>query len=113
MNKKFNNLAERLKALSETNRLRIIEMLALEDMCVCEIIEKLELSQPAVSHHLKVLKQAKLIVDRKDGKWISYSLDKTELENVLHELRDLCSCQAPVKEKHKPDISCDFQCPKV
>ena len=51
-------------------------------MCVCEIMEFLSVSQPAVSHHLRILRQAGLINDRRQGKWIFYSLDPEALESA-------------------------------
>ena len=56
-------------------RLAILTMLQDGEMCVCEIMEALPVSQPAVSHHLRILRQAGLIADRRQGKWIFYSLD--------------------------------------
>ncbi len=74
-----------LKALGEEVRLRIIKMLLEREMCVCEIMDGLKLSQPAVSHHMKILKQAGLVRDRRQGKWVYYSLDK-EIFSSLEEL---------------------------
>ncbi|WP_242975817.1 metalloregulator ArsR/SmtB family transcription factor [Desulfosporosinus sp. FKB] len=68
-------IAEFYKALGDEIRLRIIDMLSEQEMCVCEIIERLGLSQPAVSHHLKILKHAGILRDTKEGKWIYYSLN--------------------------------------
>lgn len=68
-------IAEFYKALGDEIRLKILHMLTEQEMCVCEIIDRLEMSQPAVSHHLKVLRQAGLVKDSRDGKWIYYSLD--------------------------------------
>ena len=76
------------KALGEEMRLKIVGMLLPGELCVCEIMEELGLSQPAVSHHMKVLKQAGLVRDRRDGKWIHYSLDQDTfdyLENLLQD----------------------------
>jgi DNA-binding transcriptional ArsR family regulator len=63
---KSNALLPYLKALCEDMRLKVIHMLLKREMCVCEIMEELKLSQPAVSHHMKILKQAGLISDRKE-----------------------------------------------
>jgi DNA-binding transcriptional ArsR family regulator len=74
-------------------------MLLKREMCVCEIMEELTLSQPAVSHHMKILKQAGLISDRREGKWIFYSLrkerfsllDKLLRENLFEPVKQSCS----------------------
>lgn len=67
-------IAEYFKALSDETRLRILRLLAREEKCVCELMDELKMSQSAVSHHLKILKQAGLVKDSRDGKWIFYSL---------------------------------------
>ncbi|MFZ3172206.1 MAG: metalloregulator ArsR/SmtB family transcription factor [Carboxydocellales bacterium] len=86
-------LAEFFKALGDENRLKIIRMLSEKELCVCEIIDRLELSQPAISHHLKILRQAGLVKDTKEGKWVYYALNKTafinngdKLKRILAEL---------------------------
>jgi ArsR family transcriptional regulator len=63
-----------VKALGDKSRLRIINMLGEKPMCVCEITEVLNLSQSTVSGHLRVLKEAKLVEDEKDGLWVEYHL---------------------------------------
>lgn len=68
-------LAELLKALADETRLKILFLLSRQEMAVCEFINALKLSQPAVSHHLKILKQAGLIKDNREGKWIFYSIN--------------------------------------
>jgi ArsR family transcriptional regulator len=64
------------KALADGTRLKILNLLSSQEMAVCELINALELSQPAVSHHLKLLKQADLITDSREGKWILYNIDR-------------------------------------
>ncbi|MBF0318333.1 MAG: metalloregulator ArsR/SmtB family transcription factor [Nitrospirae bacterium] len=61
-------------ALSDETRLRIIKLLEMGELCVCDIVGALDISQPKVSFHLSILKDAELISDRKDGKWVYYSL---------------------------------------
>lgn len=68
-------VVEFYKALGDEVRLKILQMLTEREMCVCEIFDKLDMSQPAVSHHLKILRQAGLVKDSRDGKWIYYSLN--------------------------------------
>jgi len=69
------------KALGDKNRLRIINMLGEKSMCVCEITEVLKLSQSTVSGHLRVLKDAGLVEDEKDGLWVEYRLCQDEKIN--------------------------------
>jgi len=67
------------KALSEETRLRIIKLLEHGELCVCDIVAALDMIQPKVSFHLAVLKEAGLIKDRRQGKWIHYSIDDSDL----------------------------------
>ncbi len=76
-------VAEFYKALGDETRLTIVEMLGDREMCVCEIIDKLGMSQPAISHHLKVLKHAGIVKDSREGKWIYYSLNEAVFELVF------------------------------
>ena len=63
-----------MKALSDPNRVKIIKMLEKKELCVCELTAALGLAQPTVSKHLKQLEDAELVVSRKDGPWVNYSL---------------------------------------
>ncbi|KUO52817.1 MAG: hypothetical protein APF76_02460 [Desulfitibacter sp. BRH_c19] len=72
---RIKELEQVFKALSDVTRLKIVEMVSEKEMCVYDIFQKLNISQPAVSHHLKILKQAGLIVGRKKGKWVLYSIN--------------------------------------
>ncbi len=65
-----------LKLLADETRLKIIMMLSRRDMCVCQIMAELNMSQPAVSHHLRILKKSGIVQDDKDGRWVFYSLHK-------------------------------------
>jgi len=80
-------LATRLKALSDPARLRLVSLIASNgEMCVCDLTEPLGLSQPTVSHHLKVLSRAGLVHREKRGKWAHFSVDDSELNHVAHSL---------------------------
>jgi len=67
------------KALSDETRLRIIKLLEHGELCVCDIGAALGMVQPKVSFHLGVLKYSGLLKDRKQGKWVHYSLDESEM----------------------------------
>ena len=75
----MNELVTIFKALSDETRLRIIKLLEQGELCVCDITAALDMVQPKVSFHLSALKEAGLIKDRKQGKWIHYSLDDKDL----------------------------------
>jgi len=72
-------LSKMFKALGEPTRLKIIKMLSLQGMCVCELSETLDMLQPRISQHLKVLKEAGLIKEKKEGYWVCYSLDRDKI----------------------------------
>ena len=63
-----------MKALSDPNRVKIVKMLQHKTMCVCELREALQIAQPSVSKHLKILEDADLVASRKDGQWVDYYL---------------------------------------
>jgi ArsR family transcriptional regulator, arsenate/arsenite/antimonite-responsive transcriptional repressor len=67
------------KAFSDEIRLRILKLLQNGELCVCDIVTALEMSQPKISFHLSTLKEAGLIRDRKEGRWIHYSIDDSDL----------------------------------
>ena len=71
---KLDKQAELFKALSDKSRLRILKMLQKKSLCVCEITDILQLATSTVSNHLSILKEAGLIIDEKDKKWINYSV---------------------------------------
>ena len=75
----MNELVTIFKALSDETRLRIIKLLEQGELCVCDITAALDMVQPKVSFHLSTLKEAGLIKDRKQGKWIHYSLNEKDL----------------------------------
>jgi ArsR family transcriptional regulator, arsenate/arsenite/antimonite-responsive transcriptional repressor len=63
-----------MKALSDPNRVKIVKMLQHKGMCVCELQEALQISQPSVSKHLKLLEEANIVDYTKDGLWVNYYL---------------------------------------
>ena len=85
-----------MKSLSDPNRVKIIKMLQQKNLCVCEIQNALQISQPNVSRHLKILEEAGLVDYQKDGLWVNYSLAGERdnpyaariLENLKHWLED-------------------------
>lgn len=71
------------KALAEENRLRLLLALEGEELCVCQLIELLKLAPSTVSKHMSILKQARLVEGRKDGRWMYYRLaDKSASSEI-------------------------------
>ncbi|HFE64809.1 transcriptional regulator [candidate division KSB1 bacterium 4484_188] len=77
------------KALSDTNRLRILKMLEIRSLCVCEITDVLQLATSTVSKHLSLLRDAELILDSKDGKWVNYTLNLSGQNSYVSSLLPL------------------------
>lgn len=69
-------------ALSDETRLEIITMLRRGERCVCDLTEALDAAQSRLSFHLKVLKDAGIVRDRKDGRWVHYELDREAFEEI-------------------------------
>ncbi len=69
------NVSKLLKVLGDENRLKMLTYLSQGELSVCEMMQKMNMSQPTVSHHLKILKNLELIKSRKSGKWIYYRID--------------------------------------
>ena len=85
------------KALSDETRLRVLILLARQELCVCEIEETLKLSQSRVSRHLTVLRNAGLVLDRRNGTWIHYRLapPRDDLERTLQKCLRKCFDEVP------------------
>lgn len=95
-------LTKILKALSDEGRVRIVFLLSKKKgLCVNEIRELINLSQPTISSHLKVLENAGLVTNKKDGLWVNYSinpyLDSRE-ENLLEDIFSLMKSSKKIKE---------------
>ncbi|MGF7186422.1 ArsR family transcriptional regulator [Desulfitispora alkaliphila] len=81
------SIHKKFKALGEPTRLKILKMLSIQSMCVCELSEILEMLQPRVSQHLKVLKEADLVQERREGYWVYYSINKDNLQGLFSDLK--------------------------
>ncbi len=77
------DLAELFKVFGDTTRIRILYALSVQEMCVCDIAETLNMSQSAISHQLRVLKTNKLVKNRREGRTIYYSLADMHIVSIL------------------------------
>ncbi|MBT9168253.1 MAG: HTH-type transcriptional repressor CzrA [Syntrophomonadaceae bacterium] len=91
--------AKVFKALSEPKRAMIVEMLSCGELCACMILEKFKISQSTLSHHMKLLRECRLVKARNEGKWTYYSLDEEtirEAKRFFHGLTTVnenCICK--------------------
>ena len=76
-------MAELFKTFGDPTRIRILSALARQEMCVCDIAELLGMSQSAISHQLRVLKQMELVKYRREGKTVFYSLADSHVSTIL------------------------------
>ena len=81
--KELYELADFFKVFADSTRIRILYVLKCQEMCVCDIAQILNMSQSAISHQLRVLKQMKLVKNRREGKTIFYSLADEHITTIL------------------------------
>ena len=82
---KLYDLAELFKVFGDSTRVKIISALFEAEMCVCDIAELLSMTQSAISHQLRVLRQARLVKHRKEGKVVFYSLDDEHIKTIFNQ----------------------------
>ncbi len=84
----LDRLAELFSALSDPTRLRIVEALAIEELCVCDLSAALNLSQSSVSHHLRTLRALRLVRHRRAGRLVYYALDDLHVNEIFAQGQD-------------------------
>lgn len=77
------------KAFCDENRLQILELLRDGEKCACRLLEEMQITQPTLSHHMKILCESGVVTGRKEGKWMHYSISEDGLENVMNYLNEL------------------------
>ena len=86
---KYNELALIFKALSDPNRLMILEYLKEGERCACVILEQLQITQSTLSYHMKLLTDSNIVNARKEGKWMHYSLNRERIGELNQYVSDL------------------------
>ena len=77
------------KAFCDENRVKIIELLRHGEKCACKLLEELNISQPTLSHHMKILCESGIVQSRQDGKWTHYSLSKAGSAYAIQRLSEI------------------------
>lgn len=109
MNERYTENVVLFKALSDTNRLMIIDMLSCGELCACEILERFNITQPTLSHHMKTLCDCGLVQGRKTGKWTYYSL----VEQTVQNFKDFLNVITSDKEDcicNESECECECNC---
>ena len=86
------------KAMSDINRLRIIEMLIQGEKCGCNLLDELQVTQPTLSHHMKVLSDCGLVIKKKDGKWQHYSINRNKFMEYNEYITSITCCGKEYKK---------------
>ena len=95
------NTAKILRAMSDPKRLRIVDMLSCGELCACRILEEFHITQPTLSHDMRVLAEAGIINQRREGKNIYYSLNSEVLSTMYQNLGKMF--------EDKPDCICHIK----
>lgn len=82
-------MAATFKAFADENRIQILELLRDGERCACMLLEEMKITQPTLSHHMKILCDAGVVVGRKEGKWMHYSISADGLGSVRNYLDEL------------------------
>lgn len=100
-------IAQKFKALSDETRLRILALLEEGELCVCDLMAVLDLPQSTVSRHLAYLRNAGLVVDRRHGVWMFYSLagEGCAFEQELRQLLAARLAQLPQAQKDRRELA--------
>ena len=83
--------AEMFKALCDENRIKILKLLQSGEKCACVLLDDLHITQPTLSHHMKILCDSGIVIGRKDGKWMHYSISQDGAKNAISVLGSLTS----------------------
>ena len=100
----YSDFAMAFKAMSDENRLKIIDMLSDGSLCACEILKQFDFTQPALSQHMKVLVDAGLVSGIRVGNWMHYSLVKERYDEIISFVKQISS-------EYKDDL-CREECAK-
>ncbi|MFR6065057.1 MAG: ArsR/SmtB family transcription factor [Eubacterium sp.] len=88
------------KAFCDENRIKILRLLSTGEKCACKLLEELDVTQPTLSHHMKILCDSGVVSGRKDGKWMHYSISENGAEYAENCLKELLNTE--FKENENP-----------
>lgn len=85
------------KAFCDENRIKILELLRSGEKCACKLLEEINVTQPTLSHHMKILCDSEIVIGRKEGKWTHYSISKKGVAQAEKYLKHLTSLNTEYK----------------
>ncbi len=91
MRSEYKRTAVIFKAFCDENRIRILQLLLDGEKCACKLLEEMNITQPTLSHHMKILCDSGIVNGRKEGKWIHYSISQKGIEKAEKYLDSLKS----------------------
>ncbi|MEX0691319.1 MAG: metalloregulator ArsR/SmtB family transcription factor [Gemmatimonadales bacterium] len=94
------------KALGDATRLRILDIVAGGEKCVCDLVAQIDVPQPLLSHHLRILREAGLVTHRKQGRWSYYALDREGLEACRCVIEEALATYDHAAEQGVPGCAC-------
>ena len=80
----YRELEAFFSALGDATRLKMLKLIADEELCSCEVMAALELTQPTTSHHLGILERAGLLTSKRNGKWVFYKISNSKVHNLVN-----------------------------
>ena len=92
-------IAQIFKALCDENRVQIMKLLRSGEKCACKLLDELNISQPTLSHHMKILCDSGLVIGRKEGKWMHYSISSEGAKVAADCLKELTSVNCGSENK--------------
>lgn len=101
--------ARKIKALADENRLAIMRILQSGERCACVLLEELNVSQPTLSHHMRILCDSGLVSARKEGKWMYYSISKEGTASFIKMIDFYINHNAPAPHTKHP-CECKYGC---
>ncbi|MBU3137671.1 metalloregulator ArsR/SmtB family transcription factor [Clostridium gasigenes] len=106
MEKKYEDNAKIIKALSDGNRMKIVDILSCGEKCACDILEHFDFTQPTLSHHMKVLMECGVVSSRREGLWTYYSLNIVNCNKLIFFIMNLVTDTEDCVCKNKSKCEC-------
>lgn len=97
MEQDVKNITVIFKAFCDENRIKILRLLANGEKCACKLLEEMNVTQPTLSHHMKILCDSGIVVGKKEGKWMYYSVSADGAEKAKRCIDNLTNVKIPMQ----------------